>query len=168
MKKIYQVCIALFCSLVIASGVLTFSGESSKAYAAAGGETMHDSIATKYAMKAVGSSMSKILDGLLNGDFDVVIKESNKISRISEYMVDMYFPDDEWGLVGRKFKMSDKSMKAEYEKYAKEMAAATKNLADTAKNGDSMETYEVFDSLLRNLCFECHNASRTDWPVRSK
>jgi len=165
MKKIYQICITLFCAFVITSGVLTFSGESSKVYAAAaGGETMHDSMATKYAMKAVGSSMSKILDGLLNGDFDVVIKESNKISRISKYMVDIYFPDDEWGLVGRKFKMSDKAMKAEYEKYAKEMAAATKSLADTAKDGDSVETYEVFDSLLRNLCFECHKASRTDWP----
>ncbi len=168
MKKIYQVCIALFCALVITSGVLTFSGESSKVYAAAGGDTMHDSMATKYAMKAVGSSMSKILDGLLNGDFDVVIKESNKISRISKYMVSMYFPDDEWGLVGRKFKMSDKAMKVEYEKYAKEMAAATKKLADTAKDGDSVETYEVFDSLLRNLCFECHKTSRTDWPARSK
>ena len=77
MKKIYQACIALFCALVITSGVLTFSGESSKVYAAAGGDTMHDSMATKYAMKAVGSSMSKILDGLLTGDFDVVIKESN-------------------------------------------------------------------------------------------
>jgi hypothetical protein len=119
MKKTYQICITLFCAFVITSGVLTFSGNISKVYAKAGGETMHDSMATKYAMKAVGSSMSKILDGLLNGDFDVVIKESNKISRISKYMVDMYFPDDEWGLVGRKFKMSDKSMKTEYEKYAK-------------------------------------------------
>ena len=166
MKKIYQISLTLFCALVITAGALTFSGESSKVYAAAGGETMHDSMATKYAMKAVGSSMSKILDGLLNGDFDVVIKESNKISRISKYMVNMYFPDDEWGLVGRKFKMSDKAMKAEYEKYAKEMAAATKNLAETAKDGDSVETYEVFDSLLRNLCFECHKASRTNWPAK--
>ena len=127
---------------------------------------MHDTMATKYAMKAVGSSMSKILDGLLTGDFDVVIKESDKISRISTSMVNMFFPDDSWGLVGRKFKMDDNTMKAEYEKYAKDMAAATKNLADTAKDGDSVETYEVFDSLLRNLCFECHKASRVDWPAK--
>ncbi|MCP4255889.1 MAG: hypothetical protein GY774_00005 [Planctomycetes bacterium] len=64
--------------------------------------------------------------------------------------------------------MADKSMKAEYEKYAKEMAAATKNLADTSKEGDIVETYEAFDSILRNLCFECHKASRVDWPTRSK
>ena len=127
---------------------------------------MHDSVATRAVMQAISSSMSKILDGLLNGDFDVVIKESDKISRISTSMVNMFFPDDSWGLVGRKFKMNDKRMKAEYEKYAKDMAAATKNLADTAKNGDSVETYEVFDSLLRNLCFECHKASRVDWPAK--
>ena len=54
--------------------------------------------------------------------------------------------------------MADKSMKAEYETYAKAMAAATKKLSDTAKDRDSVETYEVFDSLLRNLCFECHKS----------
>jgi len=167
MKKICQMCIAFICVLVITSGTITCSWTSSKAYGEVG-ETMHDSVATKYAMKAIGSSMSKILDGLLTGDFDVVIKESKKISGISTNMVNMFFPDDKWGLEGRKFKMADKSMKAEYEKYAKEMAAATKNLADTAKERDSVETYEVFDSMLRSLCFECHKASRTDWPANSK
>jgi len=167
MKKICQMCIAFICVLVITSGTITCSWKSSKAYGEVG-ETMHDSVATKYAMKAIGSSMSKILDGLLTGDFDVVIKESKKISGISTNMVNMFFPDDKWGLEGRKFKMADKSMKAEYEKYAKEMAAATKNLADTAKERDSVETYEVFDSMLRSLCFECHKASRTDWPANSK
>ena len=166
MKKIYQISITLFCALVITAGALTFSGNISKTYAKAGGGTVHDSVATRAVMQAISSSMSKILDGLLNGDFDVVIKESDKISRISTSMVNMFFPDDSWGLVGRKFKMDDNTMKAEYEKYAKDMAAATKNLADTAKDGDSVETYEVFDSLLRNLCFECHKASRVDWPAK--
>ena len=161
MKKIYQVCITLFCVLAITSGVLTCSWESSKAYAEAG-ETMHDSVATRGTMKAIGSSMSKILDGILNGNFDVVIKESNKIATISSNMVDMFFPDDKWGLEGRKFKMADESMKVEYERYVKEMAKATRNLADVSKNGDTVETYEAFDSILRNLCFECHKASRTD------
>ena len=164
MKKIYQISITLFCALVITAGALTFSGNISKTYAKAGGDTVHDSVATRAVMQAISSSMSKILDGLLNSDFDVVIKESDKISRISTSMVNMFFPDDSWGLEGRKFKMNDKRMKAEYEKYAKDMAAATKNLADTAKDGDSVETYEAFDSLLRNLCFECHKASRVDWP----
>ncbi len=167
MKKIYQVCITLFCVLAISSGVLTCSWESSKAYAEAG-KTMHDSVATRGTMKAIGSSMSKILDGILNGNFDVVIKESDKIARISSNMVNMFFPDEKWGLEGRKFKMSDESMKAEYEKYAKKMAEATKNLADTSKDQDIVETYEAFDSILRNLCFECHKASRTDWPAWSK
>ncbi len=167
MKKIYQICLALFCVLVISSGVLTCSRGNSKAHAATG-ETMHDSVATRGVMKAIGSSMSKILDGLLNGNFDVVIKESDKISRISSNMVDMFFPDDKWGLEGRKFKMADESMKTEYEKYAKGMAEATKNLADTSKEKDIVETYEAFDSILRNLCFECHKASRTDWPAWSK
>ncbi len=83
-------------------------------------------------------------------------------------MVDMFFPDEKWGLEGRKFKMDDESMKTEYEKYVKEMAKATKNLADTSKEKDIVETYEAFDSILRNLCFECHKASRTDWPSWSK
>jgi len=166
-KKIYQICITLFCVLVITTGVLTCSWESSKVYAEAG-ETMHDSVATRGVMKAIGSSMSKILDGLLNGNFDVVIQESDKIARISSNMVNMFFPDEKWGLEGRKFKMSDESMKAEYEKYAKKMAEATKNLADISKDQDIVETYEAFDSILRNLCFECHKASRTDWPAWSK
>jgi hypothetical protein len=119
-------------------------------------------------MKAIGSSMSTILDALLNGDFDVVIQETDKISRISSNMVNMFFPDEKWGLVGRKFKVDDASMKAEFEKYAKAMAEATKNLADTSKGKDIVETYEAFDSILRNLCFECHKASRTDWPAWSK
>ncbi len=167
MKKIYQICLTLFIVLVITSGVLTCSRESRNAYAAAG-KSMHDSVATRGVMMAIGSSMSKILEGLLNGDFDVVIKESDKIARISSNMVDMFFPDDKWGLEGRKFKMADKSMKTEYEKYAKEMAEATRNLADTSKDRDIVETYEAFDSILKNLCFECHKASRTDWPEWSK
>ncbi len=167
MKKIYQICITLVCALVITLGVLTCSWES-KVYAEAGGETMHDSVATRGTMKAIGSSMAKILDGLLNGNFDAVIMESGKIARISSDMVDMFFPDDKWGLEGRKFKMADKSMKSEYEKYAKEMAEATRNLADTSKDRDIVETYEAFDSILKNLCFECHKASRTDWPAWSK
>ena len=143
MKKIYQISITLFCALVITAGALTFSGNISKTYAKAGGDTVHDSVATRAVMQAISSSMSKILDGLLNSDFDVVIKESDKISRISTGMVNMFFPDDQWGLVGRKFKMADISMKAEYKKYAKEMAVATKKLADTAKDGDSVETYAL-------------------------
>jgi len=75
---------------------------------------------------------------------------------------------DGGGGEGRKFKMVDKSMKEEYGKYAKAMSEATKNLADTAKDRDIVDTYEVFDSMLRNLCFECHKASRTDWPAWSK
>ena len=167
MKKIYQICITLVCAFVITSGVLTCSWESTT-YAEAGGGTVHDSVVTRGTMKAIGSSMAKILDGLLNGNFDAVIMESGKIARISSDMVDMFFPDDKWGLEGRKFKMDDKSMKAEYEKFAKEMAAATKNLADTSKDGDIVETYEAFDAILRNICFECHKASRTDWPAFSK
>ena len=167
MKKICQMSMTLFYVLVIISGAISFSWTSSKAY----GEvrnTMHDSVATRNAMKAIGSSTSKILDGLLKGDFDIVFKESNKISQISSNMVKMFFPDERWGVEGRKFKMDDKSMKVEYEKYAKAMAEATENLADTAKDRDIVDTYEVFDSMLRNLCFECHKASRTDWPAWSK
>ncbi len=167
MKKIYQICITLFCALVITSGALTFSWENNKAYASTG-DAMHGSVATRSTMKAISSSMSKILDGLLNGNFDAVIKESDKIARISSDMVDMFFPHEKWGLEGRKFKMDDASMKSEFEKYAKEMAAATKNLADISKDGDIVQTYDAFDSILRNLCFECHKASRPDWPTWSK
>ncbi len=67
-----------------------------------------------------------------------------------------------------KIKMADESMKAEYEKYAKAMAEATRNLADISKKRDIVETYEIFDSILRKLCFECHKAYRTDWPSWSK
>ncbi|MGR3174385.1 MAG: hypothetical protein ACUZ8I_02855 [Candidatus Scalindua sp.] len=166
MKKICQMCITLLCMFVITTGAITCGWKSSKAYGEAGktADIMHGSVATRGVMDAIGSSMSKILDGILKGDFKVVIKESNKIAGISENMVNMFFPDDKWGLEGRKFKMADESMKVEYEKYVKAMAEATRNLADTSKNGDIVEVYEIFDSMLRNLCFECHKASRVDWP----
>ena len=170
MKKICQICITLFCVLVISSGAITCSWKSSKTYGEVGKSaiTMHDSVATRGAMKAIGSSTSKILEGIMKGDFDLVIQESDKIARISSNMVKMFFPDYRWGQEGRKFKMADESMKVEYEKYLKAMAEATRNLADASKNRDIVETYEIFDSMLRKLCFECHKAYRTDWPAWSK
>ena len=170
MKKIYQMCIAFVCLLVITSGAITCSFTSSKAYGEVGKTAiiMHDSVATRGVMKAIGSSTSKILEGIMNGNFDVVVNESDKLARISSNMVKMFFPDYRWGQEGRKFKMADKSMKAEFEKYAKAMAEATRNLADISKKRDIVETYEIFDSMLRKLCFECHKAYRTDWPAWSK
>jgi hypothetical protein len=156
--------------LVIISGAITCGWKSSKAYGEVGEAaiTMHDSVATRGAMKAIGSSTSKILEGIIKGDFDVVIRESDKIARISSNMVKTCFPDYRWGQEGRKFKMYDESMKVEYEKYLKAMAEATRNLADASKNRDIVETYDIFDSMLRELCFECHKAYRTDWPAWSK
>jgi hypothetical protein len=170
MKKISQMCITLICVFVISTGAITCGWKSSKAYGEDVKTTidMHDSVSTRGVMEAIGSSMSKILDGLLKGNFDVVINESNKIAGISSNMVKMFFPDDKWGLEGRKFKMPDEAMKGEYEKYVKAMAEATRNLADTSKDRDIVETYEIFDSMLRNLCFECHKVSRTDWPAWSE
>ncbi len=170
MKKICQIFILLFCMLVITSGTITCDWKSSKAYGAVGETaiTMHDSVATRSAMRAIGSSTSKILEGIIKGDFNVVIQESDKIARISSNMVKMFFPDYRWGQEGRKFKMADESMKVEYEKYAKAMAEATRNLADASKNRDIEETYDIFDSMLRTLCFECHKTYRTDWPAWSK
>jgi hypothetical protein len=151
----------------ITTGAITCVWKCSKAFGEDVESTvdMHGSVLTRGVMEAIGSSMSKILGGILEADFDVVIKESNKIAGISANMVDMFFPDEKWGLEGRKFKMSDESMKGEYEKYVKAMAVATKNLVETAKNRDIVETYESFDSMLRNVCFECHKASRSDWPA---
>jgi len=167
MKKICQMCITLLCMFVITTGAITCVWKFSKAFGEDVESTvdMHGSVATRGVMEAIGSSMSKILGGILKADFDKVIKESNKIAGISVNMVDMFFPDEKWGLEGRKFKMSDESMKGEYEKYVKALAVATKNLVETAKNRDIVETYESFDSLLRNVCFECHKASRSDWPA---
>ena len=170
MKKICQMCITLLCVLVITSGAIALGEESSNAYGEVGktSNAMHDSVSTRGAMKAIGASTSKILEGIMKGDFDVVIKESNKIAKISSNMVKMFFPDYRWGQEGRKFKMADKSMEVEFEKYAKAMADATRNLADIAKNRDIVETYEIFDSMLRKLCFECHKTYRTGWPAWSK
>ncbi len=167
MKKIFQMCIILLCVFVITTGAITCVWKSSKALGedVEGTVDMHGSVLTRGVMEAIGSSMSKILGGILKADFDVVIKESNKIAGISANMAEMFFPDEKWGLKGRKFKMSDESMKGEYEKYVKSLAVATKNLVETAKNRDIVETYESFDSMLRNVCFECHKASRSDWPA---
>ncbi len=167
MKKICQLCIILLCAFVITTGAITCVWKCSKVFGEDVESTvdMHGSVATQGVMDAIGLSMAKILDGILKADFDKVIKESNKIAGISTNMVNMFFPDEKWGLDGRKFKMSDESMKGEYEKYVKAMAVATKNLVETAENRDIVETYETFDSMLRNVCFECHKASRVDRPA---
>lgn len=164
MKKICQIYITLICTFVIATGAITCGWKTNKAFG--GDAEMHGSVATRAVMDAIGMSMGRILDGILKADFDKVIKESEKIAGISVNMVNMFFPDEKWGLKGRKFKMPDESMKGEYEKYVKAIAAATKNLVETAKNEDIVETYETFDSMLRNVCFACHKASRIDWPEK--
>ncbi|GAX62453.1 organic solvent tolerance protein OstA [Candidatus Scalindua japonica] len=161
MKKTIQICIVLLYLFVLTTSAGSFVN---RAYGEDSVEK-HGTEATKIVMHAIGASMTKILEGILNADFDIVFKESNRISRISVDMVHLFFPDDKWGLEGRKFKMSDNTMRNKYEKYTKKLAADSKKLAEISKNMDSMETYEFFDTMLRNICFACHIDSRGDWPV---
>jgi hypothetical protein len=118
-------------------------------------------------MRIINSHTSKILEAIMLGDFNTVIKKSNEVAKAGNAIMRMFFPDgkklDQWFTeVGKDPDDPEavKSMKEEFERYSKAVIETSRHIAEVAKNRDIAETYESFEAMLKNACFACHEVSR--------
>ncbi|HLG29205.1 MAG TPA: cytochrome c, partial [Candidatus Brocadiales bacterium] len=175
MKKVAKTCFVLFCAVGIAVGVMSYNWKGSMA---AGKEKEIEAVhkgkqptPTRLLMHLISSHTSKILDAIMIGDFNAVSREANAIAENSETIMKNFFP--EGGQVGEWFKESGKdpkdpeavkAMKADFEKYLKDVSDAAKDIATTARKLNIVETYKKFDAMLTKSCFACHEEFRPQWP----
>ncbi|MFN3532068.1 MAG: cytochrome c [Candidatus Brocadia sp.] len=126
---------------------------------------------TRSLMRVISSHTSRILEAIMDGDHEAVIKESNAVAESSQEIMKNFFP--EGGQVGEWFKETGKdaknpedvkAVKKDFEKYMKTVADAAKNIAETSKKQNIVETYKSLDAMLKNACFTCHEAARPKWP----
>ena len=122
---------------------------------------------TSSLMRIINSHTSRMLEAIMVGDFNTVIKKSNEVTKAGNAIMRMFFPEgkkvDQWFEEVEKDPNDPeavKLMKEEFEKYTKAVIEASKNIAEVAKNRDITETFESFEAMLKNSCFACHNVSR--------
>lgn len=172
MKKTGLMCNALKYMFVVTAVALPYVWEGSIT-SGKDIESHHDaeSMSTHSLMRAINSHTSKIVDAIMVGDHDAVIKESNAIAEDSKAIMKDFFP--EGGQVGEWFKKTGKdsknpddvnAVKKDFEKYLKAVVDATNNIIETSKKGNIVETYKSFDAMLKNACFTCHETARPIWP----
>ncbi len=172
MKKISYVCIIMFFTFFLTTGILTCGWKCSEALCE-NIESRHidKSTPTQGLMRIISSHTSKMLDAIMIGDFNAVIKESKEIINASEVVMRMFFSEE--GKAGEWFSNAGndpddpkavQAMKEDFEKYLKLVTDASRNVAETSKSENIVETYNSFDSMLRKACFACHQTSRLEWP----
>ncbi len=172
MSKIRKLSITMFCIIILTTGVITCSWMSNKALCG-DIESLHTdkSTPTQGLMRIISLHTSKMLDAIMIGDFDGVIKESKEIIKASEVVMRMFFPEE--GKVGGWFSKAGndpddleavEAMKEEFEKYLQLVTNASRNVAETSKKKNIVATYNSFDAMLRKACFACHVKSRLEWP----
>ena len=168
MKKVNLICIAVFFMFVTTTGFTIHGWQCSKAFGN-DDETpfIQKSTPTSSLMRIINSHTSKILEAIMLGDFNTVIKKSNEVSKAGNAIMGMFFPDgrkvDQWFTDAGKDPNDPeavKAMKEEFEKYSKAVIEASGNIAEVAKNRDIAETYESFEAMLKKACFACHEISR--------
>jgi hypothetical protein len=169
MKKISKVYMAVLCTFVLTTGVITYSWKCGKVFGENTGDAhISKSTPTRSLMRLISAHTSKILDAIMVGDFNAVTKESNAVAEDSEIIMEMFFSAD--GKPGEWFKSASDSpkaaeaIKAEFEKYLKVVIDSSRNIAETAAKKNIVETYKSFDAMLQKACFACHEVSRIDWP----
>ena len=168
MKKINQICFAVFIMTIIALGLTIHGWQCSEAFGNSGEKPfVQKSTPTSSLMRIINSHTAKMLESIMVGDFNTVIKKSNDISKAGNAIIRMFFPEgkqvDQWfSEVGKDPDDPEavKSMKEDFERYSKAVIEASGNIAEVAKNGNIAETYESFEAMLKNACFACHEVSR--------
>ena len=172
MKIFGQMRYVLICGFVVTAVAMSYPWKGNIALGKAV-ETHHGSelTPTRSLMQVISSHTSRILDAIMIGDHDAVVKESNAVTENCETILKNFFP--EGGKVGEWFKETGKDLnkpedikavKKDFEKYLKAVVDASKNIAETSKKQNIVETYKSFDAMLKNACFSCHEASRPKWP----
>lgn len=172
MKKISNVCIIMLFAFILTTAILTCGWKCSEALCG-DIESRHTdkSTPTQGLMRIISSHTSKMLDAIMMGDFNAVIKESKEIVNASEVVMRMFFVEE--GKAGEWFKKAGndpddpkavEAMKEDFEKYLKLVTDASRNVAEVSKSKNIVETYNSFDVMLRKACFACHQTSRLEWP----
>jgi hypothetical protein len=172
MKKTSYVCIIMLFALILTTGFLPCGWKCSEALCG-DIESRHTdkSTPTQGLMRIISSHTSKMLDAIMIGDFNAVIKESKEIINASEVVMRMFFAED--GKAGDWFSKAGndpddpkavQAMKEDFEKYLKLVTDASRNVAEISKSKNIVETYNSFDAMLRKACFACHETSRLEWP----
>jgi len=172
MKKINNVHIIMLFAFILTTGILTCGWKCSEALCG-DIESRHadKSTPTQGLMRIISSHTSKMLDAIMIGDFNAVLKESVEIINASEVVMRMFFSAD--GKAGEWFSKAGndpddpkavQAMKEDFEKYLKLVTDASRDVAETSKSKNIVETYNSFDAMLRKACFACHQTSRLEWP----
>jgi len=167
-KKINQICIVVFIMTIMATGLTTHGWQCSKAFGDSSKTPfVQKSTPTSSLMRIINSHTAKMLEAIMVGDFNTVIKKSNDISKAGNAIMRMFFPEgkqvDQWFTeIGKDPENPEaiKLMKEDFEKYSNAVIEASGNIAEVAKNGNIAETYESFEAMLKNVCFACHEVSR--------
>ncbi len=168
MKKANQIYAAVLFVFVTTIGLTINDWQCSKAF---GNDDkipfIQKSTPTSSLMRIINSHTSKMLEAIMIGDFNTVIKKSNEVAKAGNAIMRMFFPEgkkvDQWfSEVGKDPDNPDavKSMKEEFEKYSNAVIEVSGNIAEIAKNGNIAETYKSFEAMLKNACFACHEVSR--------
>ncbi len=170
MKKINQKKISVVLVFVITAGLIFCGGSFSSVFGKKIlAPVVKKSTPTGSLMRIINSNSAKILEAIMIGNFDTVIKKSNEVSKAGSVIMRMFFP--EGGTVEEWFKVAGKdsndpeavrAMKVEFEKFSKIVIESSKNIAEVAKNKKISETYESFEAMMKNACFACHAVSRSN------
>jgi hypothetical protein len=169
-KKINQKNILVFLVFVVTTGFIFCGGNLSNVFGK-GNQTpfVQKSTPTSSLMRIINSNSAKILEAIMIGDFDTVIKKSNEVAKAGSVIMRMFFPEgekvDEWFKNAGKDPNDPeavKAMKVEFEKFSKVVVESSKNIAEVAKNNNIAETYESFEAMMKNACFACHAVSRSN------
>ncbi len=172
MKKISNLCIIFLFSFFLTTGILICGWKCNKALCD-DIKTLHvdKSSPTQGLMRIISSHTSKMLDAIMIGDFNAVIKESGEIINASEVVMRMFFSKE--GKPGEWFRKAGndpndpkavEAMKEDFGKYLKLVTDASKSVAESSRKKNIVETYNSFDAMLRRACFGCHQQSRLEWP----
>ncbi len=168
MKKVNLICIAVFFVFVTTTGFTIHGWQCSKAFGNDDEKPfIQKSTPTSSLMRIINSHTARMLEAIMVGDFNTVIKKSNEVSKAGNAIMRMFFPEgkkvDQWfAEIGKDPDDPEavKSMKEEFEKYTKAVIEASGNIAEVARNRDIAETYESFEAMLKKACFACHEVSR--------
>lgn len=168
MKKVNQISLIVFFVFVIISGFTIHGWQCRNALGKENEKPfIQKSTPTSSLMRIINTHTSKMLEAIMLGDFNTVIKRSNEIAKAGNAITKMFFPEgrkvDQWFTeLGKDPNDIEtvKVMKEEFEKYSKAVIEASNNIAEVAKNKDIAETYASFEAMLKNACFACHGVSR--------
>ncbi len=168
MKRVNQICIVVCFVFAVTTGFTIHGWKCSNVF----GKDDETSFVQKTTpasslMRIINSHTSKMLEAIMIGDFETVIKKSNEVAKAGSVIMRMFFPEgakvEEW-FTGSGKDPNDldavKAMKGEFEKYSKVIIGSSNNIAEVAKSKNTAATYESFEAMMKNACFACHAISR--------